>query len=231
MTAAPSLVRRVYDVAAMLALLNLLALGGLVVMLTTTGGVDGDKARAILAVLRGDLAVETPEDEETPADTPAPGGQPADATAATGDPVAEAAIDAEVLRLESERIKTELDQRLALNNSILLRVMTERERFAEEQKLEADRDAAARKQRQGEGFRKQIAIYQALSAKVALQNLLGLGEPDDAARILLELDARKAKKIVESAKSPGDARKMRVILQRLREVAPDRSDELDANKG
>ena len=229
MTRTPSLVRRVYDMAALLALLNLIALGGLVVMLTTTGGVNGEKLRAIFAVLRGDNVAQAPKDHPSPTDTTASTKQATGAAAAETDPMAETALDADLLRLESKRIQTELDQRLALNNSILLRVMTERERFHEEQKQKAEREEAGLEERRGEGFQKQLAIYQALTPKVALQNLLGLGEADDAARILLELDARKAKKIVESAKSPDDAKKMRTILQRVREVAPDRSDMQDTD--
>jgi len=239
MTTTPSILRRVYDVAALFALLNVVALVGLAALLTTTGGVNREKLQGIIAVLRGDAPL-PPTPLDPPLERGERGGSPAASAApepktkeseAKKDPMAEAQFDAEVLRLESERIKTELDQRLALNNSILLRVMTERDRFKLEQQDSTKQEEATRKERQSEGFRKQIAIYEALSPKVALQNLLGIAEADEAARILVELDARKAKKIVEAAKSADEARKMRVILQRLREAAPDRSAELETDEG
>lgn len=239
MTTNPPILRRVYDAAALFALLNIVALIALIALLTTTGGLNREKLQGIVAVLRGDLPQPT-----TPLSPPFARGDGGGSAAATAqrdqttesldpdkDPVAEAQMDAEVLRLESERIKTELDQRLALNNSILLRVVTERERFKQAQEQTAKQEEAARQGRKSEGFRKQVAIYEALSAKVALQNLLGLPEVDEAARILVELETRKAKKIIEAAKSADEAGKMRVILQRVREVAPDRSAELESDEG
>jgi len=142
------------------------------------------------------------------------------------DRAAAAPADVEVLRLEAERIKTELDQRLALNNSIMLRVMTEREAFRRERQAAALREQAAAAARDEAGFRKQIAIYQGLPAKLALQHLLDLNDPDEAARILLELDTPQAKKIVESAKRGEDMVKIEEILRRVRDVAPGQAVEL-----
>ena len=62
-----------------------------------------------------------------------------------------------------------------------------------------------------------------------MQHLLALPEPDDAAKLLLEMNTRKAKKIVEAAKSGGQLTKMQNILRRVRQVAPDRSLELASN--
>ena len=75
-------------------------------------------------------------------------------------------------------------------------------------------------------FNKQVEIYGGLAPKIAVQHLLGLSDADEAARILLEMDTRRAKKIVEAAKHPEHMQQMKIILQRLREVAPDRSSEL-----
>ena len=136
----------------------------------------------------------------------------------------------EIMRRKAERIKAELDQRLALNNSIMLRVMTEREAFKQELEAAAEHEKAASWERQKEGFDKQVEIYQGLAPKVAIEHLLGLPEPDEAARLLLEMDTRKAKKIVEAAKRPDQMQQMKVILQRLREVAPDRSSELNGQE-
>ena len=60
-----------------------------------------------------------------------------------------------------------------------------------------------------------------------MEHLLSLGEPDEAAKVLLELTTRKAKKIVEAAKRLDQIAKMKVILRRVREVAPERSSELE----
>ncbi len=222
MTTGPSTVKRVYDIVALFALLHVIAVFALGSFLIGTGALDSQKVRRMAAVLRGDDAAQeeskTPE-EPPPTGTATPTGQK--------DIVAESQMDIEIMRREGERIKAELDQRLALNNSILLRVMTERERFRRERDEEARRQEAAGKQRREEGFKKQLAIYESLAPKVAVEHLLAMSDPDEAARILLEMATRKAKKIVEVAKRGDQMGKMKVILRRVREVAPDRSQELE----
>lgn len=227
MMASPSIFRRAYDTVTLFALLNLLTIGGLCAFLAANGAIDAEKVRRIVAVMRGEepaqeVAPTTEEPEE-----PAAGGE----QEMTGkDLAAESEVGIEIMRREAERVKAELDQRLALNNNILLRVMTERERFRREVDEAAKRDEASLKQRREEGFQKQIAIYESLRPKVAVQHLLAMPEADDAAKLLLEMDTRKAKKIVETAKQGDPMEKMKTILRRVREVAPDRSAELESTE-
>lgn len=219
----PSTVRRTYDAIALFALMNLLGLGGLGTYLINNGSLSAEKGRRMLAVLRGEddssSAVEAGSDDTQT--------QAEDEGGAVGvDLIAESEMGIEIMRREGERIKAELDQRLALNNSIMLRVTAEREEVKRERDEAANQQKTARRKRNAEGFKKQIAIYESLAPKVAVQHLLSLGEPDEAARILLEMDTGKAKKIVEAAKRGDRMSKMMKILRRVREVAPDRTGEL-----
>lgn len=227
MTTGPSIVKRAYDGLALFALLNMVGVGALVVYLVAGGVLSGEKALRIVGIMRDeDLSSADEAASKEPVDA-----ETDDARAAAGtDAVVESQVDVEIIRRESERIKAELDQRLALNNSILLRVVTERERFQRELEEATNRQEASSKQRREKGFRKQIAIYESLSPKVAIQHLLALAEPDDAARILLEMETRKAKKVIEVAKRGEQIEKMKQILKRVREVAPDRSAELDSEE-
>lgn len=227
MTTGPSIVKRAYDGLALFALLNMVGVGALVVYLVAGGVLNGEKGRRIVGIMRDeDLSSADEAASKEPVDA-----ETDDARAAAGtDAVVESQVDVEIIRRESERIKAELDQRLALNNSILLRVVTERERFQRELEEATNRQEASSKQRREKGFRKQIAIYESLSPKVAIQHLLALTEPDDAARILLEMETRKAKKVIEVAKRGEQIEKMKQILKRVREVAPDRSAELDSEE-
>ena len=226
MTTNPSIFRRAYDAAALFALLNLGVLALLALYLVGGGGVDAEKARRIVAVLRGEDAAAV---EDVPAEKPEQESEDGEKRSVR-DVVAESQMDQEILRREGERIKAELDQRLALNNSILLRVVEKREMFKEEQ-AEADRRREAmREQRNDEGFKKQIEIYESLAPKTAVEHLLAMPDPDEAARILLEIQTRKSKKIVEAAKRGDQLEKMKGILQRVREVAPDRSAAIGADE-
>jgi len=220
MTGSRSIFRRAYDGAALFALLNMVALVCVVGYLAATGAVDGEKVRRAAIALRGETAP-IPE-------PPAGDGNALLAVAkpdmATG---IESEVDLEIAHRESERIKTELDQRLALNNSILLKVRTEREAYRRERDAAAKQEQAFADVQREDGFRKQVAIMEALSPKVAIQHLLAISDPTEAAGILMTMETGKAKKIVEAAKRGEDLNRMKLILQRVRETAPSQLAGLD----
>ena len=225
LSANQGVLKRTYDYVALFALLHVVAALGVSTYVLSTGVLTPEKVQAIASVLRGDQGPEenaAPEtddlmDDETETD-------------AAGLPdIDQMAEGSELLRLEAQRIKAELDQRLTLNNNIMLRVTTMRDAFKKEQ---ASAQAAAQETleaQQTEGFRKQLSILEALSPKVAVEHLLNMEDIDDAARVLLEMDTRKSKKIVEAAKGGQELQRMRTILRRVRDVAPDRSGEFESN--
>lgn len=218
----PSIFRKTFDAVALFALLNLLAIGGLIGYGVQGGWITPEKVQKVVEVIKGE-----DEDAEVDAEDEAPIDILAEmAPDSLQDVLAESEMDKEVLRREGERIKAELDQRLALNNSILLRVTTEREKFAKEVQETTRKRRAAGKRRDSAGFKKQVAIYAALSPKIAAKHLLAMEDPSEASRLLQMMDTRKAKQIVESVKRGDDLERMRVILNRLRDTAPERSDAL-----
>ncbi len=213
-----SLLRRAYDSVALVAILNVVGVSAVVGLLINSGALTWPRVREMIRVVRGEGVV-IDADEATIVEPDPDGG-------ATERKVVRATVtptDVEALRLEAERIKTELDQRLALNTSIMLRVMTEREAFKKEQLAATKRQQAAATKRGETGFRKQIAIYEGLPPKLAVRHLIDLNDPNEAARVLLELDTSQAKKIVESARRGQDMVKMEEILRRLRDVSPDQA--------
>ncbi len=212
--------RKTYDAVALFSVLNVLVLAGFIAYLVGGGVLDGDKVQAIAAVMRGDAAEPMPGEEKDDADAPQEGmGIPDEG------PVSYSAsqIEREILQRESQRFKEELKQRLALNNSILLRISTEREAFRAERENAAKRDSDDAKRREGIGFSKQMDIYNQLAPRVAVQHLLAMENPDDAASVLLQIPSKKAKKIVEAAKRGDDLTKMMEVLRRVRKAAPARA--------
>lgn len=218
------MLKRLYDGVALFCLFNLLGLAGLTALLVSKETLTGEKLRSIAAILRGDEALSSAAG--LPEESVAPNTETATAEAAQM--TLQPDRDVQLMRLEAERIKAELDQRLALNNSILLRVSAERERLQQAKEATKRQRRQQLDKRQSEGFLKQIAIYDALTPKVAVEHLLALPDPDAAAGILLEMETRKAKKIVEAAKRGKQMEKMKSILQRIREVRRDRFDDLNA---
>ena len=219
-----SVFKRAYDGLALFAILNAVVLGAMAAYLVASGAVDAVKVQRIAAVLRG---------EDRPEEHPAPVAEAGEAAGANGaaEPLgeqvaADTSLELEIIRREADRLKEELRQQLALNNSILLRITTERENFRREREAAAEQTAAERRERDKEGFDKQLAILEGVKADTAVTHLLALGDVDEAARILLAMEVRKAKKIVEAAKRPDQLEQMKIILRRLRDVSPGRSAQL-----
>lgn len=219
-----SLLKRVYEMAALLALLNVLVLGGVVAAAVATKSVTGEKLERMMDILREQEPA--PEEEE---DTSAEAEKPTQAASviAADDASAQSQVSEEVMRREAARVKEELDQQLALVQRAVMVHSMKSEEFEHRQAEAAKQEQDISNERDEAGFTKMVEIYNGLSPKVAVEMLLSMPEPDDAARILLAMDGRKAKKLVEAAKKINRMDTMQDVLQRVREVAPRRSDELE----
>jgi hypothetical protein len=200
-----------YDAVAMLAVLNFVALGSVMGYLTATGTLNSERVRKAVTAFRGNAVAVLPVQQAE-----SPKSSVVDAPVRR--PFSEEAAD--IMQREAERLKTEIDQRVALANSIMLKVKTEREAFRREQDAAAKQQEADRAKQLDEGFQKQLEILTSLAPKTALGHLLALNDPDKAALMLTAMDTDRVKKIVESAKRGEDLTKMQLILQRMQTVKP-----------
>ena len=206
----------IYDAVALVAVVNVFVLAGVVGFFAANGTLNAKKVREVAQILRGGA----PE-------TPAPSSQTETAKAPAASKPVHAAVSEEEMDLmqrEAERLKTEVDQRVALANSIMLKVRTEREAFRKEKDAAARQQEADRSRQHDGGFQKQLQILTSLGPKTALGHILALNDPDKAAQMLAAMDTDSAKKIVESAKRGDDLTKMKVIVQRMQDVAPNGSE-------
>lgn len=216
------MLQKLYQGVSLVAVLNVLAVGGLIAALVMSGALDREKMYQLVKVMRDELPAMDPQAAQAAT---------IEEKVATDDELDQPRIrtqeDLEVLRMEAERIQTELEQRVALSNSIMLRVTAEREAFKQERELARERDAEQAAERDAAGFKKQIAIFEAMSPKIAVEHLLSLQDPSEAAQLLLQLETRRAKQIVEMAKDGPELERMKIILRRVREASPEKSNELE----
>jgi hypothetical protein len=213
-------IRGVYHALAALALLHVAALFGAGGVMLATGRLKVDRAREALAVLRGQAPSTV---QAAPVAETAPDAQPpAETILDVGPPIS---VEQELLHREADRIRADLEHRVALNNRIMLRVTTEREAFQKERVQAQRQDQTRSAQRNEEGFRKLVEIMEALSPAAALDLLIGMPDADEAARLMFEMDARKARNIVEAAgRNPAQADRIRLILERIGQTAPATAD-------
>ncbi len=219
LTKAKGLFRELYGYAAAIALLNVVGLLALAGFALVGGSITTADITRAIAALRGEGPVQ-PSDPFDEAASPRAGRVQTVSDPFVNYADAETQMDMEILHREAERIKVELDQRLALNSSIMLKVRAERQTFQNQREAAAKRDEEQRRLVRDEGFEKQVAIFEALSPKVAVQHLLGMNDPDAAAKILIAINADRARKVVEAAKRDPELSQMQVILQRVRDAAP-----------
>jgi hypothetical protein len=227
-----SALRRAYDGLALFSVLHLVAVGGILAYAVWSGVLDGPALERVAMALRGAL----PSEPRAPARgtdgrtndlrTPEETKSSAKDVSATETPVISSTQELDVYRREAERIRIELDQQLALVNAALLKVTKEREAFHREREALAQKDDEALLARRAEGFKKQVEILEGLAPKVALEHVLGIEDPDEAARLLAAMDPRKVRRVVEAAKSPKDLQRMRAIVQRVQDAAPQSPDAL-----
>lgn len=202
-----------YQWTAALALLHMIALAGGVAYLFGSGTVDAKRLREAVAMLRD------ADKEDDGADK---------ATEQTGDAGAEAAPAArlspeqqrladEVAWRNSERYRTQIDQRLKLIN--LARLDVERRREALERLREKDRKEREERARQESvaGYAKEVEIIAALKPKAALSQILSMTD-GDAAQTLFRLETRKVKRIIEAARTDAEKAKMTTVLRLIADL-------------
>lgn len=204
----PGMLRRVYDAVALFALLNVLALAGGTAFFSLSGQLDKENVQAAIRALRGDSCAPTfPAMEDVQADAKE------DEKKSQRKLFDEVEID--LMQQEAERLKTEVDQRVALANTIMLKVNAEQQTLRREKVELAKKGESERGRQQEAGFQKQLDILTSLNPKMALEHILGMNDVDRAARILATMDSGRAKKIVESARRGEDLARMKQILERM----------------
>ncbi len=206
--------KRAYRLFATFALLNLLGAGGFVTWLVNAGRLDVEKAREIFAMFQ-----EQPQEEPLPDEDVAQEDEDVTVRTATSSIEGQRAAD-EVAWRNAERYRTQLEQRLKLVNAARVEVDRRREEFEarvdEESKNRSERDT----QEATKGFEKQIEILSLLSPKIALEQLATMSDAD-AASLLFELETRKVKKIIESAKDDASRDKITRVMQLMTDIKPD----------
>ena len=199
-----------YQVICLLAIANLVAIVGVVAFLYGTGRLDGERLEQIAAVLRGeDLA-------EAAATTPAatqPATQPLEkGTAETR--LARAREEGDLAQRLLERRGRELEDRQQLADAMMLDIIRRQETLAEEQAALDEQQRKIREERLRSGFVKELELLAAVKPKVR-KDLLAQKSDADVVRLMMEMDERAGKQVIEVCKTPEEKAWMARILHRI----------------
>lgn len=204
-------IKKTYRLAASLALWHLLAGGAFGAYWLGSGRLDLDRMRRIAAILAG---------KEEPMPMPAESSDPSRLLPVLAESKpAERREDEELAWRTAERYRVEIEQRLKFINAERLDLTRQREELERLREQDRRREQEEIETVSGPGYEKELELVTTMAPKAALKHLLTL--PDaDAARVLFELETRKAKKIIESAKTAEESTKIEMVLRLMRELKP-----------
>lgn len=187
------MLKRLYHLLALLAMINLFAIVGLVGFLFSSGRLNAERVDQIGIVLRGQFP------------TSQPTTQPAAVAAAPPEPsraeIARMAAQKEYYGLLAERHQREMEDRRTLNQAIQLDVIR---RLEEIEKAKADLAEQQKKtvdQGQQDGLEKVLEMYSSMEPAKAKDLLRTQNKEPDAAAILMKMDASRVKKIINTCKT------------------------------
>lgn len=206
--------KKLYQGLALLALIHVVVILAGVGMLASSGKLNKDSLRTVAEV----LGIVEPEVIDEAGDTEAlveagdeskPGTPTARSTDANS-------VSEELARRSLERAVTQAEHRRVLANRAMLDVRRRREELERLTKQRETKAQVQNEQKEKEGFSKDLEILSSLKPKVALDSLLARSV-DEAAQMMLLLETRQAKKIMEAArKDETKWAKMLAIEERLR---------------
>ncbi|MFQ5429122.1 MAG: hypothetical protein ACE5E1_02330 [Phycisphaerae bacterium] len=214
------MIRNVFNAIALMAVLNLAALGGLVGFAYSRGWVEPQRVRRALAVLKG---------EETDAAPPAVAEKkaPAAPPRGTGELIRSNEERQERLRIELQRRESEVKKLWAHLETQQLELVRAREELeAERERYKAQREQLAR--REGDsGLQAEIETISGVDARTA-KALLKLKDDADVVRILKAMNARKRIKIVKACKTSEERSWIERVLEKFHDSDAEQAEDLGA---
>lgn len=185
--------KRVYHALALIAIINLFAVGGLVGYLFASGRLNEERVNQIGEVLRGEYPV-----KEEPTTQPA---AVAEKPLQSREEIAAVQAKREFYQLVGARHEREMVDRKALNESIQLQVLRRLEDIEQKSEQFQQQKTAFEAESEQEGFTQALEMYSAMDPKLA-KDLLRTREKDaDVVRLLVQMDSNKRKKIINACKA------------------------------
>lgn len=208
------MIKKIYHAVALFALLNVVVIGGGAGYLYSTGDLTAERIDQVAAVLRG----EWPQPQEAEAEVVEERADPT----RSAESLDQEQVEEELMRLQADRRRAELQQQAATVAAARLEVTRQREAL-ERRDAEIRAQAKRREKEEGsQGFKKELDLLSSVKPKVAVGYLLEKPR-EDAATLLLQMETRKGKRLVEAAKTASQRRAMAEILEMLREMSPGRA--------
>ena len=211
--------RRLYHMIALLALINLFAIGGLVGFLFATGRLNAERVHQVAMVLRG----ERPQ-ADVPTTQPV---QPESPAQRSREEIARIQAQKEYYTLIAGRYQRELEDRRALNQGIQHDVLLKLEQIEAKQKAFHQDRQKVLAQTQQDGFQQVLDMYSSMTPKLA-RDLIRSGMKDpDAVRLLMAMDENARKNIINACKTDEERLWIGRILNQIQKLTSEPTNGVD----
>jgi flagellar motility protein MotE (MotC chaperone) len=200
------MMKRIFHMFSLLAIINLFALAGLVAFMFMTGKLSAERVDQIAMVLRGEFP-ETQPEAETPTTREVPPEQ-------SHVEIARKEDERRRLNQQEERVSRELEYRFDLNQQILYQANQELEETKRLQKMIKEQREQFQQEHQEQGFEQMLKVIKGTQPKKAVE-LLMVRKDADVVRIFMALNANVVTDIINSCKTPEQIAWARRILPQL----------------
>ncbi len=199
--------KRLYHTLALLALVNLFAVGGLVGFLFASGRLNAERLEQMAVVLRGEF----PETEVAASQPAGPEAPPE----ASGAEIARLQAKKEYYELLAQRHKREIEDRQALGREIQLETMRLLEKIEEKERTFKQEQKEMLNESRQLGFERQLEILSKIDPKMAKEQLKNHTKEADTVQLLMQMDANRVSKIVNACDSEDEKLWIGRILNQL----------------
>ncbi len=200
--------KRLYHILSLMALIGVFAIAGFAGFLFATGRLSAQRIDQIGMVLRGEL----PKPAAPATQPAAPAVQPSRAE------IAHLQAQKEYFELAGERLRTESEQRRALDQRIQLDITRQREELEtrrQESKPARKRPSAQpAAQAEAAGIEKELELFASMEPKMGRDLLMKRKDPD-AIQVLMRLEPFRVKKIVDACKTDDEKAWIGRILNQI----------------
>lgn len=201
--------KRFLTALALVSMINMAAIGGLAAVAFTKDWLAKDRVVRAFAVLRGEEQA-----EPAAATTSMPAVEADQPPIASSEQIRKQREADEIARTELERRRREIQNGWELLERQQLAFVQAKEAFEDGRKRYEEETRRRAEQDEDGGFRKELDIIAGLKAKDA-KELLRLKQDADVVRILMEMEPRKARKIVGECKKSDERLWIGRILEKL----------------
>ncbi len=200
------MMKRVYQAVSMLAVAHIMLLLGGTAYLIASGMLTVERAELIAQGLGGEFP---PPEAET-----GNGDEEEESTGPVEARIAQAQEEKEALRRLLEREVREVEDRQRLVDAAMLDVIRRQEQLEGERVAFAQQQEAIRAERLQSGFVKELELLSA--AKPAARKELLRQKPDaDVVKLLMEMDERQGKQVIDACKTPEEVAWIARILHQI----------------